>query len=435
MVETSHDFVVVGAVVEGETRADLITESAGISDLFPGYNVTGDPPEELFREISEAIGMSVNFDGSHYYSKSITESLGMADSSTPSLGLSITETLFVYDAIINGWAVTADESLVLTDSMSIVLGLMISDWLTLVDSQTNNWNGRDIINDTLNLYDISEKYFRVAASVSESLGLADTANYALTVTVLEYLGFTSLASAMKSMSQSLNDSLAFSDSPDHAIQLFITEALAVVDVSSVIASFFKTVQESLSMADTVSFINRLGLSLNESLVLTDTITNQGTLYTSVTDTLAMNVTIELNGEFYECYVLNTPKFMASMYSGYNFNSYCVFENRAFGANDTGIYELTGATDAGATIHTGAILSQTDFGSPNQKKFRRGWLGISGTAPVMVFEIEDGTRQVYSVDTQGKVTASSELKSKKWKLSIADFDTLDAIKLLPVILTK
>jgi hypothetical protein len=435
MVETSHDFVVVGAVMEGDTRSDSIAESAGISDLFSGYNVTGDPPEELFREISELFGIAASFSAANYYSKSITESLGLADASTPSLGLSITETLFIYDAIINGWGLTVDESLVLADTISDVLGLMISDWLTLVDSQTNNWNGRDIINDTLNLYDISEKYFMVSTSVNESLVVADTANYVLTVTVLEYLGFTELASAMKSMSQSLNDSLAFSDSPDHAIQLFITEALAVVDVSSVIVAFFKTVQESLTMADTVSFINRLGLSLNEYLVLTETVTSKGTLYNAVYDTLKMSVTVELGGEVYECYVLNTPKFMPSMYSGFNFNSYCVFENRAFGANDTGIYELTGATDAGATIHTGAILSQTDFGARNEKRFRRAYLGISGSAPVMIFETEEGARQVYNINSEGKTVISHELKSRKWKLSIADFDELDTLKLIPVILSK
>jgi hypothetical protein len=124
-----------------------------------------------------------------------------------------------------------------------------------------------------------------------------------------------------------------------------------------------------------------------------------------------------------------------MYSGFDFNSYAVFENRAFGANATGIYELTGTTDAGANISTGVIMSQTDFGSPNQKRFRRGYVGISGTSPVMVLETEDGSREAYAIDTNGKFVASHDLKGKKWKLSVADFDELDCIKLIPVILTK
>jgi len=215
----------------------------------------------------------------------------------------------------------------------------------------------------------------------------------------------------------------------------IQEALSAVDVVSVVTTFLSSISDALGIADAVAPIKRAYPSISEALTFTETVSNQGTFYSVVYDTLAMNITVEMNGEFYECYVLNTPKFMPSMYSGYNFNSFCIFENRAFGANDTGIFELTGETDAGATIHTGAILSETDFGIPNKKKFRRGYLGITGTSPTMVFEAEDGTRQAYSIDTEGKVVASSELKSKMWKLSIADFTELDTIKLLPIILTK
>ena len=82
-----------------------------------------------------------------------------------------------------------------------------------------------------------------------------------------------------------------------------------------------------------------------------------------------------------------------------------------------------------------ILGKTDFGSPNQKRFRRGYIGIFGDNPVMVFETESGHREAYAIDTEGKIAVSSELKSKSWKLSISDFDELNTIKLIPVILTK
>ncbi len=365
----------------------------------------------------------------------ITEALVAADESLPALSFTLTDVLFVWDVLTHGWAVTNEESLVLADSVSEVLGLMINDYLTLIDSQTNNWNGRETINQNLNLYDIAEQVQKFADTINEDLTIGDTATYALTVAVLEYLGFTDLANAMRTSYPSVSESVALTDSPERAWQEIISDTLQAVDAASVAATFVNVVQEALAAGDAASIMNRMGVSVNESLVLTETISNKGTFYTAVYDTIAMNVTVELAGEVYECYVLNTPKFQPSMYSGFNFNSYCVFENRAFGANDTGIYELTGTTDAGSTIHDGVILSETDFGSPNNKRFRKGYLGISGTAPVMVFECEDGSRKVYSIDTKGMVVASHEQKSKKWKLSIADFNTLDVIKLIPVILSK
>jgi hypothetical protein len=347
----------------------------------------------------------------------------------------IEEILFIYEELKHGWGVSISEDLTLTDSLSYVLGLMISDWITLIDTQTNNWNGREIVPDTLNLYDIATGGKKFADTIDESLVVTDESLYKLTVTVLEYLGFTDLANAVRTGSETVSDTVTMADTPAHALSFLIDEALSVVDANSVIAAFIHTVAESLDLTDTASPIKKIYETATDPLVFTETVSSQGHLYSAVYDTLAMNITVELNGEVYECYVLNTAKFQPSMYSGFDFNSYCVFENRAFGANDAGIYELTGTTDAGATIHTGAILSQTDFGAPNQKRFRHGYLGISGTSPVMVFECEDGTRQAYSIDTKGHVVASSELKSKKWVLSIADYESLDTIKLLPIILTK
>ena len=388
------------------------------------------------KAISESLVMTDSDPlGRRFSYPSISESIVTTDDPTFAFGLTLTDVIFIYDTLVHGWNVTTAESLVLTDSLSEVLGLMISDWITLVDTQANNWNGRDTINDSVYLYDLADKYFTISDTISESVALTDTSTYALTVAVLEYLGFSSLASAMRSTAATVSESLALTETQSYAWAELIQEALSVVDTATVIATFVDVVQESVAIADAASLINRLGLSLNESLVFTETVTSKGTLYNAVYDTLKMSVTVELGGEVYECYVLNTPKFMPSMYSGFNFNSYCVFENRAFGANDTGIYELTGTTDAGSTIHTGAILSQTDFGARNEKRFRRAYLGISGSAPVMVFETEEGARQVYNINSEGKTVISHELKSRKWKLSIADFDKLDTIKLIPVILSK
>jgi len=371
------------------------------------------------------------------YSEEIDDGLDLEDDNTSLMALSgvIAETIFMYDTLGYRWAVTNNESLVLADATTTVLGIAISDWLTLVDSQMNNWNGREIVPDSLTLYDLAVGSKIFSDTISESVGLSDASIYQLTLTILEYLGFTELTSATVSMTAAIAESAIFSDFPSPALSFSVADILTAVDLSSVAALFMNAVKENIGMTDVSAVYNNIGFAASESLVFAETISNQGYLRTAVYDTLELDATVELNGEVWECYVLNTPKFLPSMYSGFNFNSYCVFENRAFGANDTGIYELTGDTDAGSEIHTGIIFSATDFGMPNQKRFRRGYLGITGDSPVMVFETLKGTREVYNIDTEGKVVASSELKSKKWKLSIADFETLDHIKLIPIILTK
>ena len=408
------------------TYNEEITEALDAAD-------TGEAAGSFAHSIDESLDIADN----HIigWLTSINEALAISDDTAIGWLQELIEAIFIYEEVKNSWAVTNTEDLTLTDSLSEVMGLVISDWITLVDSQTNNWNGQEIVPDSLTLYDISKMAQMFSDSLTDTINIADVSTLALTVAVLESLGFADLANAVRSASESINDSVVFADSPAHALSLLVNDTLDAVDVSSVIASFIHSVDESIGLDDAASLIKRISDTVTDPLTFAETLSSKGTLYSAVYDAIALNVVVELAGDIYECYVLNTPKFMPSMYSGFDFNSFCVFENRAFGANDLGVYELTGTTDAGSIIHTGAILNETDFGVPNQKRFRRGYLGISGTTPVMVFETEDGTRQTYSIDTKGKVVASHELKSKKWILSVADFDTLEGIKLIPVILTK
>ena len=51
-----------------------------------------------------------------------SESLVIADAPAPALSFTISDLIFLWDALLHGWKVTADESLVLTDSLSEVLG-------------------------------------------------------------------------------------------------------------------------------------------------------------------------------------------------------------------------------------------------------------------------------------------------------------------------
>jgi hypothetical protein len=404
----------------------------------------------MYQRASDGIWVNLDWTkGSAYWvSISSLSELPVAFSDTPTLiateyimvdavtrVVALNDAMFMYDTLKPGWRVTTSDEIGLVDSASHILVILVNDWLALVDSQANNWNGREIVPDGLNLYDIAVGSQVYSDTIDEAIGIADTAVYALTVSILDHLGFAELASAMKTMAETINESAVLTDSADRGFPLAVESLLSAVDVSSAASLFFNSIQESLAITDASTTVNNIGFTVADPIVFIETIASHGHLGNVVYDTLGLNVTVELNGEVWECYVLNTPKFMPSMYSGFNFNSYCVFENRAFGANDLGVYELAGTTDAGSEIHTGVVLSGTDFGIPNQKRFRKGYLGITGNTHVMVFETDNGKREAYNIDAQGMVVASSDLKGKTWKLSIADFETLNSMKLIPIVLTK
>jgi hypothetical protein len=368
--------------------------------------------------------------------ETVTDTLQATDSLSLFTYLELMDSIMFYEQDPGiEWRSGISEALTLTDVIQNIWGISADDWLCLIDSQSNSWDGREIIPDALNLYDLSIAAGMYNKEIDESLGIADATVYKLVVTCLEALGFNDLASMMKSVAESVSESMKIDDSLDGVYPQLITDTLVATDIASVIGLFLSTVMDALGISDTAATIKAMTAAVNDPIVFIDTVSTRASLFSAVYDGLKMECLVDLAGEVWECYVLNTPKFLPSMYSGFDFNSYCVSEGRVFGANDTGIFELTGSTDAGSKIHTGVILSATDFEAPNQKRFRRGYLGISGDTPVMIFETETGQREAYVIDEHGKTVASSDLKSKKWKLSIVEFDMLDHIKLIPVVLTK
>lgn len=393
-------------------------------------------------------------------------------------GKTITESMFVYDRELGWtWKMQTTDELALAVTLSDMLGIMVSEWIWLIDSEANSWNGKEPLSDIISLYDLSELYLRYENSNTDAIGLTDEATLTAIITILEYLGFQDLITTIRQSAVSASDTINVTDTIGITIPAAIEDILSAIDTSTLVTRFVNAVIEDIALSDTSSnalvgfletlienlmvsdtasdkiigfleiiyealnttdnatFLQKLGELITDNIVLIEDSATRGVFYSAIYDTLRMSLTVELEGEVWECYALNTPKFYPSMYSGYNFNSYCVFENRAFAANETGIYELDGDTDAGAEIHTGIILNQTDFGFPNQKRFRRGYFGITGAHPVVILEADNGEREVYAINDRGKSVMSHGLKAKKWTLSVADFDTLDIIKLIPIMLSK
>lgn len=462
MSETST----ISDLLSGVVLAYGMEEDITVSDSYGRYNAACVMSESItlaeainsFNAVismSEALTISDEFTARMLWLASLEDSFGLTDdliwtwikelidtfqiSGVTSRGLlsflEILDTLLIYDTQKIGWGVTAESTLDLADAIETILGIIVDEWLTLIDSEKNNWSGQEIVNESVTLYDTITAIKTFSDTLTDTIDITDSSLFQLIVTILDVLRFNDLASAVRSSAAVISESVTLTDNSGLSLPVSAMSELNLVDTSSVIATFIHSLQSNLGLADTTNLIARLTGSVTESISFAETVSNKGTYYSVVYDTIAMNVSISLNNEIWECYVLNTPKFYPSMYSGFDFNSFCIYEDRAFGANATGIFELTGVTDAGSEIHTGVIFSRTDFDMFNQKRFRKGYLDISGTTPKIILETDRDQRQAYTVDTDGKVTVSSELKSKTWKLSIADFDSLDGLSLIPIILTR
>lgn len=137
----------------------------------------------------------------------------------------------------------------------------------------------------------------------------------------------------------------------------------------------------------------------------------------------------------------------TQYCNYNFNSFCKIGDKYYGANDDGIFELVGDTDAGDNIDAWFELPMSDFGVSSVKKLRRIFLGYEATGDltIKVKDNEDNER-IYPIDNiatnkqiGGRVTAERDQLGRYWGLRVDNvsgaYFAIDSIEVVSVLIGR
>jgi len=399
--------------------------------------------------ILEAVALTSTAEDVRYLLEAITSTYDLSDAQVVTFELALTEWLDIKSAASNSSKMFF-ELLSTADLSCSTVGIWLEEITSALDiSSLSRYDIVEALESAADLSDTTLIY--LAAALSDSIDLSSESRVALALSVLSEIGFTSLASFISAPQESIlseleiadtledngifNHSLASSvfltEEAQAALSLLVTSVLALTSTAALKKWLTEQVTSAAILASNTSALQSMYPSLESSLTITETLLGNGAFYETVQSALQLSVSIELDGDVYECWVLNSPKFLPSIYTDYDFNSYCTYENRAFAANATGVYELAGDAD---DVQASVVLSETDFEVSGHKRFRKAYLGISGTSPVLIMET-DGQRKVYSIASDGKVNASRELLGKYWKLSVDDFDTIEYISLIPVVLSR
>lgn len=207
----------------------------------------------------------------------------------------------------------------------------------------------------------------------------------------------------------------------------VLEQVIGADVSTPYLLLVNTVSEGVSSAETVSIWQRLTQAIEEG----------GTAFVHLT----------FNGEVYTGWVMNTANGAASEYQGLSFNSLCKIGNRYFGASDTGIHEIAGNDDDGASIATYVQSGMIDFGTALEKSVPVAYLGanvdgrvalgvsVSEKAGVSTYWYE-ANRELEAINNV-KVPIGKGLSGRYWKFGIASdaLSEFDAVTVIPVTLKR
>lgn len=193
------------------------------------------------------------------------------------------------------------------------------------------------------------------------------------------------------------------------------------------------VDVGFEMTDTVTCAHTMGLLLAEALTLAGVGTPQGRYRALAGDEIVFRSRLEIDGEVWECVVLNTTGFFPSVYSNFAFNSFCEFNDNAYGADDNGIYELVGDDDEGEEIVTGILFHPTTLGNTLRKKFRKVFVNFTGESPMLEAITDNGRRQFELRRNEANITR--DLRGRQWQFAIQGFDSFEYFEAFPIYLSR
>jgi len=148
-----------------------------------------------------------------------------------------------------------------------------------------------------------------------------------------------------------------------------------------------------------------------------------------------------------CLNVNLANLAVTQYCNYSFNSFCKIGDAFFGADETGIYELTGTDDAGTDIDAFAELIVSDFGISNMKRIRSVYVGgESDGGLTLTVKNDENNLRLYAFNlTSGNKQSGAMVNvgrdgiSRYWNLRIDNiggcYFAIDDIEVLAVILGR
>jgi hypothetical protein len=180
---------------------------------------------------------------------------------------------------------------------------------------------------------------------------------------------------------------------------------------AILGNFSKTLTFSSALTGLVGVSGSMALTLSRSsIAIVSAIIPHG----DGTFSIVFSFNAEGNIATYRALVLNLKNYGVTEYLNYKFNSLCSFNGKNFGANSTGIYELTGTQDVTTDISWQIVTPRFDLETDNVKKLlRHAWLGYKPSGDLMLTAIlPDGNEYEYLAESVDVVDNGLRVKFGK-----------------------
>lgn len=260
--------------------------------------------------------------------------------------------------------VVGETTLTIGDAYKEAVGVVWADALTIGDAAEEMWTAA--FADALTIGDAVQDHLVAYTLANDRLFIGDDTQIALTDKVSDALTIGDATSVGIAMIAS--DALTIGDEAQTraVVKALMLDALRIADSAQI--SFSSDVEDSLTIGDAVDVRQSPVTLALDALTIGDAIQSHASVVSYAVDglTIADDVATSLaalqlvadsltisdavfGGGQGGAWTAHVEPFAMSRYTGYGFTGMALVNGRLLAVNDSGVYELAGADDAGAHI--------------------------------------------------------------------------------------
>lgn len=337
---------------------------------------------------------------------------------------------------------SAVETVGVQQADTVLRGIVLLERLRLAESVTPNARSSITFSDTVSIVEALLAGRPVSALETIGTGAALVVQQA--TTLIESLGLSASVLPQAIYKRGLAETLQLTSSLANFLGAFAAETLQIEDARAVQLKASGALVEGLGVTDVSARQLLIRVVANETVGIDDIQVLNLLLGVSLVEEIELSVGYLSPGESFTTWTMNTRSGAVSEYSDYVFNSFARVGNKYIGASDSGLYELTGDTDAGdpiVSVLKGAFLQ---FGGTHLSRLKEAYIAATGDEDVFVLKIEtlDGATYTYQVDTRsGRNTKVHMGKGQRaryfaYTLTSAGQDfTLDTLEFVPITVQR
>ena len=367
------------------------------------------------------------------------------------LTLALTDVLTLTHRAESTLELVASDVVALLDTLYHTLGIPVSDALSMegmCDSTALLASSLTEVMDYADRLGLTRQL-----SASETLELAGTITVGSVLARLaESYGLVGSAATTFTNYIALIADLDLSAEATDRLRLNLAAVITLVDTTRLATNYLLALSDELTLADSVSNTATFGLVATEDMTFIDALSAMLSGQSALSSVFGLIGTVLIPvGNERITWVVNAHTQAAYTFTNYDFNSFAQVGAFAYGCKSDGVYQLSGADDAGEAIPTPTLLTgMTDFDTAHLKSIPTLYLGYNSIGEtllkVRVSEAGKGEEFWYRLTEYpatepraARLQIGRGLKSRYWQFKIEAVDGVpaeyDSLELMPLVLQR